>query len=90
MTVYSNKYNIMYIIFTEMYCRVGFADHMYDDPEEELESLELPQIIPANEKSNRKEKTMFHELEVCIIPRLLFVTYLDTCITERRYLSMEN
>lgn len=44
-----------------MYCEVGFGQHLTDTDEEDIE---LPIPVPENKDSNRKEKRLFHELEV--------------------------
>lgn len=44
-----------------MYCEVGFGKHLTDTYEEDIE---LPIPVPENKDSNRKEKRLFHELEV--------------------------
>ena len=47
-----------------MYCRVGFGDHLVDDPQTELSDLELPEVVTYDEETNRKKKSLFWELEV--------------------------
>lgn len=50
-------------MFADIFCKVGFVEHMCDDPEDELDDVHLPRTIPPNLRTNRKMKSMFYELE---------------------------
>lgn len=43
-----------------MYCMVEFSEHLLDNPEEELDDLELPEVVEG--------KGSFWELQVCASP----------------------
>lgn len=58
--------NVLLLYILDMFCELGFVEHMCDDAEDELDDVHLPKAIPPNLKTNRKGKTMFYELEVCL------------------------
>lgn len=54
-----NKY------YTEMYSKLVFGYHLYDDPKNDLQQIDLPCIVDAVERSGQAEKYLFHDLGVC-------------------------
>ena len=56
--------NVPFALTTDMYCEIGFAQHLMDVEEEMDEDIELPITVPANTDTNRSVKMFFHELEV--------------------------
>ena len=54
-----------------MYSEIAFDFHLYDDPQSELDKIDLPSPVKAVEMSGRPEKLYFHDLEVCFDTREL-------------------
>ena len=48
------------VLYTEIYCRVGFEDHLLDDP---MQDLELPEAVPPGVETNRKAKSFSQNLK---------------------------
>ncbi len=46
-----------------MYTKLAFGETFLNN-DEEMPTVELPQVVPASKESGRPEKTFFHELEV--------------------------
>ena len=59
------------VLYTEMYSEIAFDVHLYDDPQIELDTINLPSPVKAVEMSGRPEKLYFHDLEVCLDTRNL-------------------
>ena len=47
----------------DLYCKVGFGDHLCNDPEEELANVNLHSVVSCDDG---QQKTMFWELEVIL------------------------
>ena len=58
------KYIRLNNVCTEMYSKLVFDYHLYDDPKNDLEQIDLPRVVDVVERSGRAEKYLFHDLEV--------------------------
>ena len=47
-----------------MYSKLVFDYHLYDDPKNDLEQIDLPRVVDVVERRGRAEKYLFHDLEV--------------------------
>ena len=47
------------VLYTEMYSEIAFDFHVHDDPQSELDKIDLPSPVKAVEMSGRPEKLYF-------------------------------
>ena len=63
------------VLYTELYSEIAFDFHIHDDPQIELDKIDLPSPVKAVEMSGRPEKLYFHDLEVCFVTKNTTLMY---------------